>query len=159
MTREIEPELLQRLGLFMVRFAHLENCLSNLFVKMTGGEPGLMIVVTANVSQTSISDWIRTILEIAHSPHEWANEIRSILDDLDELRAERNTLVHGLWTTDSAAGSVVVQTVRLDRREIIKGRVLTAADLGILIEEALSIYKRLTRVTAALHAGGPSPVS
>jgi hypothetical protein len=149
-TRQIEPEILRRFGLFIVHFALIEKLLADLFVRLTEGEPGSMIVVTANVSQTSLSDWIRTLLDLRPSPQDWANEIRDTLTELDTLRGERNALVHGLWSTVGPAHSVIVQTVKLDRREVIKERVLTTADINDLIQDGLDVMNRLRAILRSL---------
>lgn len=146
--REIEPEILQRLGALIVASALIETSLSNLFTRLSEGEFGLMHIVTANVSQSTLSGWIRTLLDVRPSESEdFKNEIRDILIEADEIRAERNALVHGLWSTENCEpGSVIVQTVRLDRAEIVKGEVVTAADLDELIDRIKELWPKLKTV-------------
>ena len=148
MTREIEPELLQRLGLLVTRWAFVEQCVSDLFILLTKGDPGAMPIVTANVSNRSVVEWTRTLLDIRYHTDEWQldREAREALQDVDELRNERNALVHGLWGTEGPPGSACVQTVRLDRKEIIRDVVVTAADLDDLIDDILSVTERLLSI-------------
>jgi hypothetical protein len=143
-TRQIEPELLERLGLFIVRWSLVEACVSDLFVLLTGGNPGSMIVVTSSISTSTITDWIRALIETHQkTPHDLVNEINDVLTEVDHLRSERNILVHGLWETTGPANSVVVQTVRLGRNEIIRGRVVTASDLDSIIDDTLEVTSKL----------------
>lgn len=147
-TREIEPELLQRLGLLVVRWAFVEQCVADLFILLTGGLPGTMPVVTANVSNRSLVEWTRTLMDIRYESEDWEidKETREALLNVDELRAQRNALVHGLWGTEGPANSACVQTVRLDRKEIIQDVVVTAADLDDLIHDILDVTARLLSI-------------
>lgn len=143
-TRQIEPELLERLGLFIIRWSFVETCVSNLFVLLTKGDPGSMLVVTSSISTSTITDWIRALIETHQkTPHDLVNEINDVLTEVDHLRSERNILVHGLWETTGPADSVVVQTVRLGRNEIIRGRVVTASDLDGLIDDSWEVSRKL----------------
>ena len=147
-TRQIEPELLERLGLFVVRWSFVEKCVSDLFILLTKGDPGSMIVVTSSISTSTITDWIRALIETHQkTPHDLVNEINGVLTEVDHLRSERNVLIHGLWGTDGPANSVVIQTVRLGRNEIIRGRVVTASDLDSLIDDSLEVTRRLLWLT------------
>lgn len=142
-TRKIEPELLQKLGLFIVRWPLVETCISDLFVLLTRGDPGAMIVVTGAMSQSTISDWIRALIETQQTPYEMAKEINEVLSEVDYLRSERNILVHGLWGATGPEYSALVQTSRLGRKEIIRDRVVTASDLDSLIDDSSEITRRL----------------
>lgn len=142
-ARDPEPALLRRLGRFIVHWSFVERLVQDIFVHLTNAEPALMTVVTANVSQKSISGWVTTLLDITTNPPDWDLEVRDVLSEIDDLRPERNMLVHGLWSTDSAPGSVVVQTIRIDRSEIVQGVVVTTADLDHLIDRTLGVSARL----------------
>lgn len=143
MAREIEAELLQKLGKLITSWAVVDQYIAHLFIGMVEGEPGSMYVVTENVSYNTISDWIGTLLDARSiEPAEYANKIREALQEASELRGQRNALVHGLWSTGhSEPGSVMVQTIRLERAEVVKGELVTGADLDELID-LISIVAR-----------------
>ncbi len=144
-TRQIEPELLQRLGYLVVNWSLVEHHVSSLFVFLTEGEPGSMLVVTENVSQSVIVGWIRALLDLRQIiPTAWESEVREVLREVDELRIERNALVHGLWSTSGPENSVIVQTVKLGRRGIVQSTVQTVADLDDLINHVLDVAARLS---------------
>ncbi len=142
-TRPIEPEILQRLGLFIVRWAFVEVCVSDLFVLLTRGDPGSMLVVTSSISQSTISQWIRTLIETHQTPDEMAQEINDVLSEVDYLRSERNILAHGLWGTTGPEHSALVMTSKLARKEIIRDRVVTVSDLDGLIADCQHVMQRL----------------
>ncbi len=123
---------------------------ADLFVATIKSDIGDLMVVTQNVSANTISAWIRTTIEFRNTPPEVANEIREILNEYDELRAERNSLIHGLWGTDkSGPGTVMVQTVRLNRNTPIVDRLITTADLDDLIGVTLNLYSQLLALMKA----------
>lgn len=147
-ARTVEPDLLERLGRLVVKWSFVEQCVSDLFVHLTGGDRAAMIIVTSNVSQSTLTNWARALLDLRTSVNEieLADELRETLLDVDEIRRRRNALVHGLWGTDGPSNSVCVQTVRLERKEIVKDEVVTAADLDDLICEASEVERRLLSI-------------
>lgn len=149
MSRDVEPELLQKLGMIVTRWSFVEQCCSDLFVILTGGLPGTMPIVYANVSNRSIVEWTRTLMDIRYESEDWEIDkmAREILQDVDEIRKERNALVHGLWGTDkSPPGTAMVQTVRLERKEIILDELVTSTDLDALINDILDVCTRFVRL-------------
>lgn len=148
--RQIEPELLQRLGLIVVHWALVEHEISVLFTKMAEADIGPMSIVTSTVSQSTIIGWIRTLLDTSKTSPDNFNELREVLNEIDELRAERNALVHGLWLTHGPANSVIVQTVNPNRSEIIKGEVVTAADLSDLISRIVEVANHLHKIVTSV---------
>lgn len=136
MAREIEAELLQKLGKLVTSWALVDQYMAHLFIGMVEGEPGSLYVVTENVSCNTISDWIGTLLDARSiDPPGYADKIREAIQEACDLRGQRNALVHGLWSTGHAEpGSVMVQTIRLERAEVVKGELVTGADLDELID-------------------------
>jgi hypothetical protein len=143
-TRQIEPELLELLGSFIVKWSFVEVCVSDLFVLLTRGDPGCMLVVTGTTSADTITKWIRALIE-SHkkTPHDLVNEINEALSEVDRIRSERNTLVHGLWVTTGPENSVIVSTANLGRNEVIRELVVTAADIRVLIDDTLEVAGKL----------------
>lgn len=146
-TRHIDPEILQGLGEFVVVWGLLEGLVQDLFVATVEGKIGPMMVVTSTISASTISNWIRTTIGFRPTPAPLELEIREILNEYDELRGERNALIHGLWGTDrSGPGTVLVQTLRLDRKPPVRGQLVTAADLVELIQLTLSLSDRFRKL-------------
>ena len=145
-SREIEPELLQQLGLVIVRWSLIEAWVNDLFVAMTEADAASMIVVTTNVSQSSITGWIRTLLDVRQTPPDLAEEIRDVLNEVDEIRNERNAFVHGLWFTTGPSNSAIVQSTRLERREMVQDVVVTEADLRDMVSRIVHLSGRLREI-------------
>lgn len=150
--RQIEPELLQRLGLIVVRWSLIEGWVADLFVRMTGGDGGSMMVVTSNVSQSTLIGWIRTLLDSSQTHIYDADKIRNVLTEIDDIRIERNALVHGIWTTEGPANSAIVQTVRLERSTIIREEVVTTADLDDLAQRIVEVATHFREILRAFNA-------
>jgi hypothetical protein len=143
--------MLERLGRFVVHWSLAERLVEDILVHLTNAEPALMTVVTANVSKKSISEWVTTLLDVTNDPQDWSLEVRDVLSEIDDLRPERNMLVHGLWSTDSAPGSVVVQKIRIDSSEMVQSVLVTAADLDHLIDRTLAVSTRLLALVESLR--------
>lgn len=152
MTRTVSPDLAARLGTLVIRWSVVEHWISELFSFLTKGDPGLMLIVTVNISQSTLTTWIRTLNDIYKSPGDLQQRIRDILAEVDELRGERNTLVHGIWHTGTEPNSVIVQTVKLERAEIVRDLVVTAADLNDLIERVIEVNSRLADILREIGA-------
>jgi len=127
---QISDELMVLLGKIVVKFAYLEMMVSDLFVHMTKGEPAAMVVVTSNASQNAISGWIRTLLDLLEQQPEWSNDCRKTLTEIDEVRRERNNLIHGHWTPNETGSTALVHTARLERSEVLRSELVTALDLN-----------------------------
>jgi hypothetical protein len=150
-TRQIEPELLELLGSFIVKWSFVEVCVSDLFVLLTRGDPGSMIVVTGSISTSTLTDWIRALVEThKKTPHDLVSEINDVLAEVDHLRSERNILIHGLWVTTGPESSVIVSTAKLGRSEVIRDRVVTATDLRDLINETLEVASKLRALVKSI---------
>jgi hypothetical protein len=126
----IDSELLVRLGKIVTLWASVESWTAMLLGTLMGADLGGSSIVTNIVSNSTQVKCIRGLLGV-----EATAEVISLLDRVDDMRAERNELVHGLWTaTDSSAGVAMVNTTNLDRAELIRDRLVTVADLDALVE-------------------------
>jgi hypothetical protein len=95
-----------------------------------------MFVVANSIATSTQSKWLRALM----ASHEYEalhnSRVINLLDRLDELRSERNELIHGQWdTTNTEPKTALVQTVNLDRAEIIKSRLVTLKDLRDLLSD------------------------
>jgi hypothetical protein len=137
--KPVAAPLLAGLGLVITRWAYIDFLMGEFLSFLLEANPAMMYVVTGNVSASTISDWIRTILAARYIPDDPPAEIMALLTTIDELRAERNGMVHGLWERGNVPGTALVQTVRWERTEILKTELTTKGDLkelAILIDAA-----------------------
>jgi hypothetical protein len=132
----LHPDLASPLGRVVVRWSALEYWITLLLGTMLQADQAAMSVVGNSVSVSTQSKWIRALL--AGKPEEKiaADQIIELLTRADDLRSERNELVHGIWDeTNCERGTAIVETVNLGRTEIIRSRLVTPQDLNDLIGE------------------------
>ena len=143
-TRQLEPEFFEKLGRLVQHWALIDAGLVDLLAACLHADPGMTLLLARTVSGSTVTDWVRKMSRFLDTPEDSLQELESILRQIDELRAERNALVHGLWATDlSGAGTILVQTFRLHATQPARQRLVTLADIDELIDLTLEIYARL----------------
>ena len=125
---------LTALGTIIARWAYVEQLLGEFLSFLVQGNPALMYVITNNVSGSTIAYWIRTLLIARYAGDEPPKEITDLLASVEELRRDRNALVHGLWSPHGTEAAEV-QTIRWERREVVKVELVTQADLEQLAQD------------------------
>jgi hypothetical protein len=138
-TSAEDDGIMGALGAVVMLWACVDEWLGALAGHLLEANPGLFHVVSNNVSASTVTDWLRTLLHAHEHPDGADKADLDLLATVDGLRAERNALIHGLWQPGIESGIWTVQTIRLERAEIIKNEVVTLADLEeltIAIREA-----------------------
>lgn len=131
----IDTELTERLGQIVVRWSSLEYWISLLLATMLKADHGGMMVVTNNVAISVQTKWIRTLMSGHAHEAQHSQRVSRLLDRADELRSERNEFVHGIWQSGPEPRTALVETVNLERAEIIRSRLVTVQDLNELVVE------------------------
>jgi len=151
-AREIEPIFFELLGRIITRWAFAETLLNEFLAFLLKADHGLTYVVTSNVSGSTVADWIRTIFKIYAAGDEAAiTTINDLLNQIDDVRGQRNRLAHGVWATHaSGPGTVAVQTINWQRTEIVKIELVTTADLNDLLDEIGEIIGKLRALGTTL---------
>jgi len=137
---------MRRLGILVTRWSIVEQYIADLFASLTDSNPGLMMVVTVNVSQNTLISWMRTLIELRPMDDATRHTLENILTDVDNLRAERNNLVHGVWRVGHDPLSAIVNTAKLERRDIIQEPLVTPHDLDDIIGRVDEVRARLLAV-------------
>ena len=75
------------------------------------------------------------------APSDIKGTVLNLLTEIDDVRAERNALAHGLWYPSPETAQA--QTVRWDRTEVIKTTVVTIGDLDDLLRRIEDIVRKL----------------
>jgi hypothetical protein len=131
---DVDPELALPLGQIIIHRSTLEYLISILLGTFLSADLGGMTIVTNNVAVSVQSKWLRALM--ARHPHEAEHNKRvlDLLNRADQLRSERNDYIHGIWTTAGCEPkTALVETVNLERTEIIRSRHVTAQDLDGLV--------------------------
>jgi hypothetical protein len=157
----IDQELLWRLGKIITSWSSLENWLAMLLGTLMGADLAASGMVTNGVSISLQVKCIRGILSVHANKEPGTDRILDLLNRADELRLERNELAHGLWhASDPADKTALVNTVNLDRSEIIRDRLVTVPDLDdliIQIDDWITDYTELGRELGFPQSRGGKP--
>lgn len=140
---EIDPGILARLGHLVVVWARVEWFMEHLMLWLSDARVTAMTAILPTVSAATISGWARQIVQHVASLDDGDRAIiLPILDEFDDLRSQRNALVHGTWQP-FGEGAALVYSARLDRAEIIKHHLVTLHDLDYFIECATELELEL----------------
>ncbi|WP_455387424.1 hypothetical protein [Petrachloros mirabilis] len=150
-TDDIDADLLESLGRICVHWSVVEAHLGALLAHMMTADHLNMHLVTQSVSGKTITNWLRTLVDIYVDDSQTTELLREILRETDELASERNALVHGLWEPGPDKGTAIVNSLRLDRSEILKDEFTTTADLQDLIDRIREISAKLQMI--GVHLG------
>lgn len=132
----IDPELTSRLGQIVIRWTSLEGWISALLAHMVQADPGGMMLAVNNVSVSTQMKWIRGLMSVRSHEADDNARVAKLLDRADDLRADRNELVHGIWVdTNCEAGTAMIHTASLDRPEVMRDRLVTVHDLDQVVTE------------------------
>jgi hypothetical protein len=131
---DVDPELALPLGQIIIHWATLEYLLSMLLGTFLFADQGGMLVITNNVAVSVQSKWLRALMARHEHEAEHNRRVVELLNRADQLRSERNDYVHGIWNTEGCQPkTALVETVNLDRKEIIKSRLVTPKDMNDLV--------------------------
>jgi hypothetical protein len=132
----VDDEICLRMGRVVTRWAALEKSISLLLGTLLFAEQGGMYVVTNSASLSTQMKWIRTLLAFHAHEAEQSQPVLDLLNRAEELRQERNELVHGQWdSSECEPGTALASTINLDRSEVIRARLVTKTDLDELYNE------------------------
>jgi hypothetical protein len=132
----VEPELRARLGQIVIKWTDAESLISWTTATFLMADLAAMSVVSGSTSISAQMKWIRALLSSHYHEDEYNNQVISMLDRAEELRQERNELVHGTWNSDKCeTGTCLVEITNLARSEIIRSRLVTLHDLDDLARE------------------------
>src|SRR6266487_1088471 len=95
----IDPDLLQRLGKVITLCASVESWVSMLLGTLLNADLGASSYLTNSVSDALQIKCIRALLGVHAHKEPATKDVVDLLDRADEMRSERNELVHGLWHT------------------------------------------------------------
>lgn len=112
----IASELAWRLGQIVMRWSAVEGCLSHLLATLVNADPVALSVITDGMTNSTQAQSIRTLLYVQLHNEAGIGEMLDHLTKADDLRADRNALVHGLWdATGCQKGTCQVQSFKRGR--------------------------------------------
>ncbi len=146
---EIEAEFTSLLGQLVIKWSAVEDWLAQLLATLVDADPGAMSIVTGSAGAATLIQWIQTTLSVHEPEDQELKEISDFVQRAEEMRTDRNALVHGIWDqTKCESGTCIVVTFNWKHSEIIKEWLITTTDLKELIsgiDEWIADYIRLGR--------------
>jgi hypothetical protein len=132
----VPSELCLKLGKIVTRWTMVEKMLSLLLGTVLSADQAAISVVANAISSSTQSKWIRILLSSSGTDENQSKLVLDLLTRADDLRQERNELVHGVWDpTGCEPNTALVETINLDRSETIRTRLVTPHDLDDLLRE------------------------
>ncbi len=148
--QSLDQKILASLGLVVVQSATLDGFQQEFLSWLLQAHSTSMYVLTQSVSVSTQSTWSRTLIEFGlGEPHK--TEALAILSMADEIRQDRNALVHGLWEVGPEPETALVSTVRLDRPETVRKELVTLADLDQLSGDLIEATERFAALATTLN--------
>ena len=138
-----DPALLAAFARVIILWSYAEQLQGHLLSFLLNAEEGRVFVISQNVSASTVTGWIRVLLQIPAVQATGIGDLSELLTEIDEVRAERNALAHGLWYGAPSPKTAQVHTVRWDRTEVIKATVVTIGDLDDLLRRIEDIVRKL----------------
>jgi hypothetical protein len=147
---QVNPALLERLGRIAYHWAYVERLEADFLAFLLQANPAFLHVVSQNVSGSTITGWLRTLSLVRFTDAQTHDGLRILFGRIDDARAARNALVHGLWRPGSEPRTATVTTIKVDRAEIVKWELVTLDDLDSQIGEIGEIYAELITLGSQL---------
>lgn len=145
----VDPALCLRLGQIVTKWTTVETLVSWALGTFMMADLAAMSVVSNGASVSAQMKWIRALLSSHDREQTERQYVLDLLNRAEELRQERNELVHGTWNAEGCDPlTCLVETVNLDRNEIIRARLITTHDLDDLsceIDRWIDDYVELGR--------------
>lgn len=130
---DLSPRIYEQIGRVMARWAEIDMLLGQFFAWVLHADSGMALIVTQGVSSGTITDWLRTLIPLRFTHDETRNRILALLNRIDDLRADRNAYAHGVWRHGPEEDTAILDTVRWERSEIIRGELVTVQDATELV--------------------------
>ncbi len=145
-TKTPDPEILMKIGTVASEWAWIEMLLAEMLAQFCDANHGAMYVITQNVSNATVTDWLRILTELRVEDGDTADIILDLLKQINDTRADRNVVVHGTWRGHNDPGFAWVQTVKWDRREVARDALWSVEDLNDLIDRITAIQLMLGNI-------------
>jgi len=134
-TPEPASDIYARIGQVAAEWSWLEKLLAEMLSYFCHADPGAMYVISQSASSANVLKWLRQLVELQVHEPATVKILINLLDEIDAIREERNTVAHGLWRAHEEPGFAWVHTLRWGRSEVARDEHWSLADLDALIED------------------------
>ena len=139
----IDESLRLRLGTLIIEWSFVDAICGEFLAYMLKADPGAVYVVTQNVSSGTIGAWLRTLAPVRFLNENTRERLADLFGRIDDIRSDRNALVHGIWKAGDETGTAIVQTIGWHRSSVVKEELVTIADLNDLIDGVRNVVEEL----------------
>jgi hypothetical protein len=146
----LPPTIRQSLGDVAIASARIDALLAEFLSYLLQADPGSMYVLNQDIASGTQLKWIRTLASGRFTNENTLTNLAVLFDRIATTKAERNALVHGVWSPGPEPGTAIVQTVKMDRAEWIREELVTSADLDDLFRDLESIGDELHAIGVRL---------
>lgn len=141
-----DSEIYNRIGKVATEWSWIEMLLAEMLAHFCHADHGAMYVVTQSVSSASIIGWLRTLTDIQVKDQAQAKVVLELLNEVDDARTERNTIIHGTWRAADDPGFAWVHTLRWGRQEVAREELWSLADLDAAIHNLTQVQLMLANL-------------
>jgi hypothetical protein len=147
---ELPSDIRLALGDIVMAWSRVEALIAEFLSFLLKADHGAMYVLNQDIASGTQMKWVKTLAadRFTH-PNTQAN-LKILFDRIDGARGERNAYIHGVWAPGLEPGTARVQTVKLDRAEVIREDLVTAPDLNDLFSDIESVSDELYAVLKKL---------
>jgi hypothetical protein len=146
---KIGPELTKRLGQIAINWALIEEWLGHMLGTLIDADLGGANVLTNEIGAAAAIRAIKNCIAINEPRQAELSAVRELIEEADELRAERNIFIHGVWDLGPEPVTAIVQTTGWQRPEIIRSRLITTTDLDHLLADLDNFMLRFVELGIA----------
>jgi hypothetical protein len=132
-AKRVSPEILEKIGTVVSEWSWVEGLLGEMLAHFCSSDPGAMYVITQNVGNSTVTGWLRTLVQIKIKNPDSAKVIGDLLTEIDNTRAERNAVAHGNWWGGDDPKVGHVHSLNWERSEVAKEVVWHIDDFDDLI--------------------------
>lgn len=147
---ELHRDIRLALGDIVIAWSRVEALIAELLSFLLKADPGSMYVLNQDIASGTQMKWVKILVQDRFTNQNTRDNLKILFDRIDTARGERNAYVHGIWTPGSESGAACVQTIKMDRSEIVREELVTAPDLNDLFSEIEAVSDELYAVLKAL---------
>lgn len=150
-AKPVSTEILALIGSISTEWAWVEMLLADMLAHFCSADHGSMYVITQSVSAASLTNWLRNLCHIRVHDAEKVRTLLKLLDDVDDVRTQRNTIIHGTWTGhEGQVGHAYVTSMKWERSEVAKTELWSSSDLIDVLYDLQIIQLQLANLGVAL---------
>jgi hypothetical protein len=145
-AKEPDEAIYLRVGKVASAWSWIEGVMCEMLAFLCQAEPGAMYVLSKNVSNATVSDWLKVLVQMKAQDADTRKVILDLLGEIDDARNERNVVVYGLWRAHPNPTHAWVLTIRWERSEVARHELWSTGDLDDLLAQLRRLHLMLANL-------------